>query len=75
MRIRVVRTTGVRHGSWTRGYGYPRVSYPMDMDTDTKIYSRGLIGSDTRHISGRVWILYFTRGYPVDIRDINLTII
>jgi hypothetical protein len=22
-----------RDGNWTRGYGYPRVSYPMDMDT------------------------------------------
>jgi hypothetical protein len=27
-----------RDGSWTRGYGYPRVSYPMDMDTGRKTH-------------------------------------
>jgi hypothetical protein len=31
-----------RDGSWTRGYGYPRVSYPMDMDTSRKIHPRVL---------------------------------
>jgi hypothetical protein len=33
-----------RDGSWTRGYGYPRVSYPMDMDTSRKIHPRVLSG-------------------------------
>jgi hypothetical protein len=27
-----------RDGIWTRGYGYPRVSYPMDMDTGWKTH-------------------------------------
>jgi hypothetical protein len=26
-----------RDDSWTRGYGYPRVSYPVDMDMDRKL--------------------------------------
>jgi hypothetical protein len=33
-----------RDGSWTRGYGYPRVSYPPDMDTGTKTHSWVLSG-------------------------------
>jgi hypothetical protein len=27
-----------RDGNWTRGYGYPRVSYPVDMDTGWKTH-------------------------------------
>jgi hypothetical protein len=27
-----------RDGNWTRGYGYPRVSYPVDMDSGLKSY-------------------------------------
>jgi hypothetical protein len=34
--------------------------------------TRGSYRSDTLNISGRVWVKYFTRGYPVDIRDINI---
>jgi hypothetical protein len=30
--------TRSRDGNWTRGYGYPRVSYPVDMDTGLKSY-------------------------------------
>jgi hypothetical protein len=30
--------TACRDGNWTRGYGYPRVSYPMDMDTGWKTH-------------------------------------
>jgi hypothetical protein len=33
-----------RDGSWTRGYGYPRVSYPADMDTVRKTYPWVLSG-------------------------------
>jgi hypothetical protein len=33
-----------RDGSWTRGYGYPRVSYPPDMDTGTKTHPWVLSG-------------------------------
>jgi hypothetical protein len=33
-----------RDGNWTRGYGYPRVSYPVDMDTGLKSYSWILSG-------------------------------
>jgi hypothetical protein len=33
-----------RDGSWTRGYGYPRVSYPLDMDTGTKTHPWVLSG-------------------------------
>jgi hypothetical protein len=35
---------GSRDGSWTRGYGYPRVSYPPDMDTGTKTHMWVLSG-------------------------------
>jgi hypothetical protein len=27
-----------RDGNWTRGYGYPRVSYPVDMDMGWKTH-------------------------------------
>jgi hypothetical protein len=41
------------------GYGYELKNSPVDH-----------VGSGTRNTSGRVQVKYFTRGYPVDIRDI-----
>ena len=41
--IRKGRHAG-RDGSWTRGYGYPRVSYPVDMDTGRKTHPWVLSG-------------------------------
>jgi hypothetical protein len=43
------------------GYGYEYKNSPV-----------GPIGSDTRNTSGRVWIKYFTHGYPVDTQNINI---
>jgi hypothetical protein len=60
-----------RDGSWTRGYGYPWVSYPVDMDTGRKTHPWVLSGR-IRNTSGRVWVKYFTHGYPVDTRNINI---
>lgn len=34
----------LRDGSWTHGYGYPRVSYPVDMDTGRKTHPWVLSG-------------------------------
>jgi hypothetical protein len=41
-----VKTTynSARDGSRTRGYGYPQVSYPVDMDMDRKTHPRVLSG-------------------------------
>jgi hypothetical protein len=41
--IRKGRRAG-RDGSWTHGYGYPRVSYPVDMDTGRKTHPWVLSG-------------------------------
>lgn len=63
---------GRRDGSWTRAYGYPWVSYPMDMGMSLKIYLRVLSGwiSEIYRVGYRYYILLV-----VDTRDINLTII
>jgi hypothetical protein len=37
-------SAAARDGSWTHGYGYPRVSYPPDMDTGTKTHPWVLSG-------------------------------
>jgi hypothetical protein len=34
----------IRDGSWTRRYEYPRVSYPVDMDTGRKTHPQVLSG-------------------------------
>jgi hypothetical protein len=39
-----LRSTMYRDGSWTHGYRYPQVSYPVDMDTGRKTHLRDLSG-------------------------------
>jgi hypothetical protein len=58
----LVRIIG-RDGSQTRGYGYPRVSYPMDMDMGIKTYPWVL--------SGRVSKIYRV-GYEYHILPVGI---
>jgi hypothetical protein len=63
MQLQALPTHGHRDGNWIRGYGYPRVSYPVDMDSGLKFYPWILSGRvpEIRRVGYEYYVL------PMDI--------
>jgi hypothetical protein len=57
-----------RDGNFTRGFGYPPDIRPVGFEFRYNISPAGFTRTRPAIKSGRVQILYFTRGSPSDIR-------